>query len=163
MSQSNGADPGAAPARRDKARLDRRVKIAFLAITVVLAVLVWRLQVNPAVLPAWGQDMDKARQEARAGNRRVLLVFIHDRPSEDDRFVATATLAKNDSRISAGRFLRVKEAVPSSMDKPLAKQYGVKVTPTILMLDPNGRELGRLSGRIGESPFADWLEDPNRR
>jgi hypothetical protein len=154
-----------APASQSgKAKRDRWVKIAFLAVTVVVALVVWRLQVSPPILAGWMEDLDKARREARDGNRRILLLFIHDRPSDDDRFVATKTLATNDSRIEAGRFLRVKATVPSSMDTPLAKQYGVRSTPTILMLDPNGGELGkRLWGRIGESDFADWLADPNRR
>jgi len=42
--------------------------------------------------------------------------------------------------------------------QPLAEQYGVESIPTLIILDPQGRELSRLSGGVNETILMQWLQ-----
>ena len=141
------------------------MKIGFLLVTILVVGIVYRLQTNPPLLADWSGDLPGALREANVRRQRVLLLFVHDPLSENERWVAANTLSKNDGRIREGGFLRVKVTVPADLDSNVARAYGVRDpnTPALLMLGPDGRELRRLSGRIGEMPLAEFLLDPNRK
>jgi hypothetical protein len=150
---------GAAP-QFPKSRKERLVKIAFLAVTVLVVVAVYQMQKNPPILTSWRQDLDAARRDARAQDRRLLLLFVYSDPGETERWLAANTLLKNESGMEKGKYIRVKVPVPTGMDCPPVRTYDVKHIPTLVILDANGTVLGRREGRVGEIDFGHFLEDP---
>ena len=162
-------EPASPPQPKDpaKARQDRRVKIGFILVAaVVVAAIYWnqyRIVKNPPLLENWGGDLPRALSEANAGNHSVLALFVREPLSEDDRWFVTGPLGKKATLISERGFIRVRISLPPGLDSNVARDYRVQGTPTLVVLAPGGRELGRRAGRteLGESPLANFLSDPN--
>jgi hypothetical protein len=154
-----------APKDPAKARKDRRVKIAFLAVTVIAVALVYYNQRNPPVLPLWSEDLSGSLRAAEAQKRKVIVLFLPAVLGEADRrWLVGNTIEKNEGRIDKGQFLRVKIAVSADVDIAPVRDYGIKEVPTILMLGPDGKEVKRLQGsqgRIAETDFTTFLVEAN--
>jgi len=135
-------------------RSDRWVKIGFLVVAVVIAAVVWKYLQNDTILKSWPEDLGAALADARQTNRRVLVFFISNPPNTDAVRTANDTIAKpqNQKAIQEGNFARVKVTV-NSPDSDLARRYKLTRLPTMMILAPDGTELNRREGVVGEVPF----------
>jgi thioredoxin-related protein len=135
-------------------RSDRWVKIGFLVVTVVIATVIWKYLQTETFLKGWPEDLSAALADAKQTDRRVLMVFVSNPPNADAVRNADFALGKpqNKAAIQEGKFARVKVVV-NSLDSDLARQYKLTHLPTMMILDPNGKELNRREGVVGEVPF----------
>jgi len=139
---------------------DRRAKMVFLVVALVIAGVVYFLfQSGDVILRSWPADFNAALADANQTGREVLAVFVSNPPNDDSVFVATKTLVKpkNKRAIEAGKFARVKVVV-NDLNGPLAKKYKLTKLPTIMVLDSKGQEIARAEGRVGEVPFLEFIQ-----
>jgi hypothetical protein len=149
--------------RRSKkaGRSDRWVKIGFLVVAVVGAALTYGLfQTKESFLPKWLTNLSAALADAKQTDRRVLVIFIGNPPNTEAVWMANNTLAKpqNQRAIQEGRFASVKVVV-DSLDSDLARRYKLTRLPTMMILAPDGKELNRREGKVGEVDFSHGFLD----
>ncbi|MCE5276724.1 MAG: hypothetical protein ABFD92_06595 [Planctomycetaceae bacterium] len=105
----------------------------------------WIVETNPAaVLP-------KAKEQ----NRKVLMFFA-SKPwlqGSNEEFMINVTLTKNRQNIAKANVICVYVPVGNLQDSPVAKEFRITQLPTSLLLSPNGIEIRRGEGRIGQSDF----------
>jgi len=146
-----------------KKKSGSKAKLVFILVLVAAALLVLRIQRNPS-FSGWGKDLDAALRRAAQENRPVLVFFTAQPPSQITRRLLQTTLSKaaNKQAIEQGRFIMVRVKLDTSLDEPLAKRYGIKTLPTMLVLDKRGREVNRREGMIGELDFRKGFLDASR-
>ena len=44
-----------------------------------------------------------------------------------------------------------------------AEKYGLKILPTVIAFGPDGKEITRLEGKIGEMPFFYFIQAVNKK
>jgi hypothetical protein len=138
----------------DKPRRSRNY--IFVILFLVACGLVYLNQRQPPVLNRdWPQGLAEKLEQARTENRPVLVFFMAHPPGEITRRMLDTTLRKRKNRdaITEGNFIRVRHELDESLDSELAIRYRIKRLPTMLTLAPNGSELNRREGFIGEVEF----------
>ena len=143
----------------------KRITLPILALVLALAATVSRGA-------EWRMDYDKALAEAKASNKYVLLDFNGSDwcgPCIEMKKVVFSKPAflkyASKSLILVDVDYPQRKKLPDSVTKQnerLAKQYDIERSgyPTVVLLDPSGKVLGRLEGYSGETP-ADviaWVE-----
>jgi len=141
-------------------RSDRWVKIGFLVVAVVIGTVIYLYLQNDTLLKGWPEDLSAALADAKQTNRRVLVVFVSNPPNADAVENAKYALGKpqNQQAIQDGKFARVKVTV-NSLDSDLARRYNLNRLPTMMILAPDGSELNRREGIVGEVPFVHGFLD----
>jgi hypothetical protein len=136
-----------------KSRRDRVIKLAFLAVTVVLVTMVYFKQRGGLDLPGWGDDLSAALSKAAAEKRPVLAFFVSSPPDHISRELTKNTIPKNAGVIEKGRFVKVVVKVGSVAKSEPARRFGITSLPTMLVIGPDGVEKNRREGFIGEMEF----------
>jgi thiol:disulfide interchange protein len=106
---------------------------------------------------SWAQDFPRALERARAEGKPVLVTFYADWCVWCKRLEST-TLSDNDVKT-----LLRDQVVPVSLDvdgagRDLSNEYRVDGLPTILVLDGDGREIGRIPGYMPPTGFLERVE-----
>ncbi len=155
MSEPSDSHPPSA-----KRRTDRRIKLGFLAVALVAAGVVFYLQLRPPK-GIWSQGLPQGLQKARAENRRLLVLFTSSPPGETARRMEQTTLRKAHNRkaIRDGKFVCVRVTLDTALRSETARRYRIRKLPTMLILSPEGGELNRREGMIGEVPFRQGFLD----
>ncbi len=155
--QAAAPDRSAAPPRE---RRDLYVKLAFLAVALVGAWFIYTQVQTGDVLKGWPEGVEKALARAKETDRRVLVLFTDDPPGATARRLSRTTLAKphNVQAIREGKFVRARQSI-DSLDSPLARRFAIDKLPTMLILAPDGKEINRREGMIGEVPFREGFLD----
>jgi hypothetical protein len=141
-------------------RSDRWVKIGFLIVAVVIGTVIYLYLQNDTLLKGWPEDLIAALADAKQTNRRVLVVFVGNPPNADAVQNASFALGKpqNQQALQDGKFARVKVTV-NSLNSDVARQYKLTHLPTMMILAPDGSELNRREGIVGEVPFVHGFLD----
>ncbi len=116
----------------------------------------------------WKTDLPKALEQAKAEKKLVLLDFtgsdwcppcknLHAKVLTSDEF---NKFAKDNLVLVELDFPRAKPIAPElkAANQELSKKYGIKGFPTIIVLDPEGKELFRKVG-YGGTPAADYVAE----
>ncbi len=152
---SDGGPSPQGPASQQprKRSIDRWVKIGFLGVLVAVGLTLWLWQRRDPQLTGWGRDLSVALQQAKAGNRTVLVFFTRRPMSWEDKHAVknVVTTARTASALGKSACVRVHLSIDN--DKAEAKTYRVESTPTYLLLDSSGKELRRLSGLTNDVTF----------
>ena len=140
--------------------------------TIPVLALVLALFATASFAAEWRTDYNKALADAKASNKYVLLDFngsdwcgpciemkkvIFSKPA----FLAYANKNLVLVDVDYPRQKKQPDAVTKQNER-LAQQYDIERSgyPTIVLLDPNGKVLGRLEGYGGETPadMIAWVE-----
>ncbi len=147
---------GNTPVRSGK---NRKVGLVFLLIAVVVFAVVFYSQ-RELPLPGGGfkwidDDLPRAMRLAKERNSNVVALFVGKPPSQADRWLRDNTLSEegNGKALADGNFIAVMVRVPAGRREQVAEQYDVTKFPTTLILSPDGDELKRMVGKIGETDF----------
>lgn len=105
-----------------------------------------------AVAVSWGSDLSAALERARSENKPVLVNFYADWCVWCKRLESTTF---RDAEVSV---LLRDRVVPVSLDvdgagRELSGRYEIDGLPTILVLDADGREIGRIPGYMPPTGF----------
>ena len=137
-----------------RGRRDMIIKLGFLAVAIVVAVIIYFVQRQGPSLPSgWSDNLDTTLKRAKSTQRRVVVCFVERPPNPDTKKLIEITFSKEGNRtaLKEGKFL------PAMVDwKPEYKLlFKVKREdlPVTLILSPEGKELNRRTGYIGEVPF----------
>ena len=139
------------PVRTGRKAVDRRAKLAFLVVAAVAAVCIYLLQREGPKLKGWATDLDVALKQAKAENRRSLVFFTASPKSTTARRLIQTTLRKNVQMIAREQVVKVN--VDTDLNTNLAVRYKISSLPTFVLLSPEGKELNRRKGFVGEVPF----------
>ncbi len=107
---------------------------------------------------SWESEWDAAVARAKKENKPILVDFYAD------WCVWCKTLDSTTYKDPAVARLLGEKMVPLKVDvdhggRELARQWGVSGLPTILVLSPNGKELGRIPGYL---PARDFMSEVQR-
>jgi hypothetical protein len=141
--------PGARPARKWG---DRKIKLAFLALTIVVVGMIVLWQRNTP-LPGWGENLNAALAQAKVENRPVLAFFVSSPLDDISRMLTKNTIPKNKKAIQQGRFIKVVVRVSNLAKSEPAQRFKITSLPTMLVIGPDGVETNRREGNIGELEF----------
>ena len=133
---------------------DRWVKIGFVMVAAVVGIWIYINFQTETFMKGWPEDLNGALADANQTNRRVLAVFISNPPNAEAVENAEYAFDKplNKAAIEKGKFARVKVTV-NNLDGDIARQYQLTHLPTMMILAPDGKELNRREGVVGEVPF----------
>lgn len=140
---------------------DRRTKIVFLVVLAVAAALVYVLLQRRTPGFNWPEDLDKALEQARARQRNVLVFFTLSPKSATARRLIQTTLRKNVRTIAQQRVIKVNVSL-DTVNCDLAARYKISSLPTFVLLSPEGKELNRREGFVGEVDFHKGFLDCSR-
>jgi thiol:disulfide interchange protein len=106
---------------------------------------------------AWGNDLHAALQRASSERKPVMVDFYTDWCRWCVRLDQT-TYADRAVRTALRRVIPVKlDAERGGREQ--AERYGVDGYPTVIFLDAQGQELGRIPGYLPPRPFLRELDD----
>lgn len=148
------ATPKTEPTTTGKApRRDRLVRWGFVGLILVVVIVVFAMQQGRTLtIPGWGDDLAEALKQARQSGRRVVVLYVRTPPSDTAKSIRRhAEQPANVEALQAGRFLPV--VVTTAPEATGARDYEITAFPTLLILAPDGTELLRHEGLIGEVPF----------
>lgn len=139
---------------------DRRGKLIFMSVIFIAAALIYlTIQRKGGELPNWPEDLGGAFKQAKDETRPVLLLLTTMPPSLDARKIGSISIKMNGPAIKEGRFIT--RLVRGRNSQPATK-YEVKEFPTVIIFAPDGQELARRSGYIGQGDFRDMLKDATK-
>ncbi len=133
--------------------MDRRVKIAFLAVAAIVGLCIYLLQRKGPELKGWATNLDKAMKQARAQKQRVLVFFTGSPKSVPARRLIQKTLHKNAGAMAKERVIKVNISLDTGLKSGPAVRYKISSLPTFVLLSPEGKELNRREGFVGEVDF----------
>jgi hypothetical protein len=153
MTDQQTSPPSAQPAGRKP--LSRRARIVFVLIAVVAVTAVYFSQRQSALPSSWRTDLAAAEAQAKQENRRLLVVFLDSPPGEATLNLIRTTLTKGiDAKaIRDGNLITVRVVADARCTTPECKRFAVTALPTMLILAPDGTELNRRVGMVGQMPF----------
>ncbi|MDD5657820.1 MAG: thioredoxin family protein, partial [Elusimicrobia bacterium] len=105
-----------------------------------------------AEVPAWLDD-PAAAQAAAAKTGRPLLVEFHAPWCYSCYYMESNVLSKPAFARAAAGMIRLKADVDGAPGRDLKRRHAVAALPTFLVLDPGGKELGRIAGEQSEPDF----------
>ncbi len=149
MNQTNEKSSGR---KGGKSLSERWVKRGFLLVLLLAVVIIGYIQFRGPQL-GWSDDIEQALSSAKAEGRYVV-VFVRSFPiSATGKWMISGTLRRdaNKRALEKGNFLLVEIRLDRSSD--WAKKYGVKKTPTMLLIAPDGERFHKAEGKIGELDF----------
>jgi thioredoxin-related protein len=112
--------------------------------------------------PAWQTDLNAAKEQAKKENKAVLIDFTGSEWCGFCKKLKAAVFDKADfQKFAEKNFVLVeldyppfvKKKVPAAVQKDnekLRQKFNVEGYPTVVVLDSNGKELGRLEGYEGD-------------
>ncbi|KKK96407.1 hypothetical protein LCGC14_2663070 [marine sediment metagenome] len=137
---------------------DRWVKIGFVILLIVVAVVIFMLQRRGLAIKDWGKDLDAALRQAKAEDRPIVVFFVNRPPSDPAKTIRTRIQKPgNQQALKDGKFIPVIVELSSSLDSDTARRYEVRELPTLMVLTSDGEERNRHEGNIGEVPFRQKL------
>ncbi|MCX7835812.1 MAG: protein-disulfide reductase DsbD [bacterium] len=115
---------------------------------------------SPKSEMAWKINQEEqVFNSAKQNNKRILIDFYADWCAacvELDHY--TWVDPKVQSAVSDYELLKFDFTKQSQQTKELMKKYNILGLPTVLVLDPNGKELSRFTGFKSANEFLTWLE-----
>lgn len=109
----------------------------------------------------WAASLDAARSQAARDNKLVMVEFYASWCGWCKRF-ETRTLS--DERVVRALAAVVPVRLDAEGDgQPEAQRLGVRGYPTIVFMDSDGREVGRIPGYLDPAPFLQELTDILKR
>ena len=112
---------------------------------------------HESVVVDWGEDLPSALERARSEGKPVLVNFYADWCVWCKRLEATTLRDAQVADLLSDRVVPVSLNVEGN-GKELSDQYRVDGLPTILVLDTDGHEIGRIPGYMPPSGFLERVE-----
>ena len=137
----------------------RIVPWLILALVAVAAAMPFFF-VRPAPdIIAWRSDLDAARDAARDAGKPILLDFTADWCSYCQTMKQTVFSRDDVKQAIETRFVPVKLDYThrNVATDPIARSHNIRGLPTVLALNSDGEEVGRLEGFADHERFMQWL------
>ena len=132
-----------------------------LALAVLAAAAPFLLvQVGEDII-AWQDDVDEALTQARTSGKPVLIDFTADWCPPCRTMKKVVFSKENVKRFVESNFIPVQLDLSKKNEKTAAigMRFRIQYLPTMLILAPDGTELRRESGGMGEEGFLAWLKN----
>jgi|GEM_PF-5592502 len=108
----------------------------------------------------WETSFEQAAQRSVAEGKPILVDFTADWCPPCQYMKYQIFTLDRVMQARADRFISLRADITSrsSPGMPMAMQYEIQATPTLLILDAQGRELARQVGALDESSLLKWFE-----
>ncbi len=107
----------------------------------------------------WLEDFHQAMALAKSQNRKVVVLVTHRKPGDTAQHVIRYVIQKPGNRkaFQEGEFVGVMVRLRGDDKKRMTEEYKITVTPTLLLLSPDGKEITRRQDQETkqEVPFRD--------
>lgn len=144
-------------------RKNRKGKLIFLGLIVVVGLLIYMYQRRDLSIPGWRNDFEATMSDAKKEGKMVVVLFTAQPPGEIARNIAVrVNMPANVDALfgkdgKGGKYIAVVASISKSSS--LVRQYEITQFPTLMVLYPDGTIRNRHNGEIGEVPFrAEFLE-----
>lgn len=150
--------PDEQPDEKPAHRLSIKAKLFFTLAAIGVIVFIIKSQGSLKAPNGWvNNDLPKAAELARTEGRNLLVLFVESPPSDLDRRLRNTTLAKSDNlkAVQDHNLVAVMVRVGRKNRKEVFEVYNLTrdALPAMILFDPEGNELGRNEGFIGEVAF----------
>jgi len=148
--------------RRPRTGGGRLLIISILAVLSVAVYAAMRVGPNSESSPIqWHADLDAASDLALETDTPLLLDFTADwcppcKWMKRNVFPVPEVVALLNDRFIP---VQVDLTSRSGPNQELAKEYGIRGIPTLVVLNPVGQELDRVTGALEADQLVDWLSD----
>jgi len=155
MAENN---PESQPQERVKHRskYDRYVYAGFIIALIVGVVLIYLHQLDPANL-GWGDEHEVVLKQGIEQNRPVILLFKTSPSCEDTKRLQKMIIKKGMAALKKHNYLTSFVPVSVGLKDTLAVEYKIEKLPTILVFSPDGTEVAREEGYIGDGTLVKLL------
>lgn len=121
--------------------------------SLLIALVLWCAPAWAAAEGAWQTDWDSARKAARAAQTPILVEF-HAVWCYSCYYMEKHVLSSPAFQKAAAQLTLLKLDADTPQGQEMKEKYAARVLPTVLVLDADGNELGRI---VGEQTDADFL------
>jgi len=138
---------------KPKSGKDRLVKVAFLIIALSVAGVVYMMQRKDPELTGWDKDLGDALKRAKADQKKVVVLFTRSPMSHDDKKIVNKCVRLPPSVRVLRHLGYPKVHLTIQGDRKAAERYDVHNSPTVLLLDSDGKILKRRDGFMTDLAF----------
>lgn len=137
----------------DKASKDRKVKMAFGLIVVVVILFVWHSQGKDPELVGWLTDYDTALAQAKQQHTQVAVFVTRRSMGQDDKRMIgrCMTHPRVEKALDYLGFVKLHQ---TNADKAFVDRYDIKTTPATLLLDSDGKLIKKQEGYQSDVQYA---------
>jgi len=130
------------------ARSTKKVRLILLLVILAVAVGIYMYQRRSLSIDGWGNDIDKAMNQAKEEQCPVVVFFVSRTPSQIAKGIKKKVIPKkgNQDALEKGKFIKVICSVDSDLKSETAKKYKLVKLPTLIAFNPIGTEYSRLEG-----------------
>jgi len=145
-------------ARDRKSTLDKRVKLGFLVLAIVGAVLIYLHQRQDPQL-GWPTATAPMLDKARADARPVVVFFMPHKPDGETRKMIALSLLHGMTQKQLKKLNYVTALVlDTKMTSSLAKRFKVEKLPTLVIISPKGEQYKEnVTGFVGPAALKEML------
>jgi hypothetical protein len=104
----------------------------------------------------FGNDFDAALENAKKDKKLVLVHFTQMKSPACIKMIRTVFSDPQIADFAAKKFIAVKASADEAKGAKVFQQYGVRITPTIIVLDPQGIELSH-ADQMDLQTFSNFL------
>lgn len=132
-----------------------------LALAVVAAAAPFLLVQGGEDIVAWRSDVDEALAEAKTSGKPVLIDFTADWCPPCRTMKRQVFSKQNVKSFIETRYIPVQLDLSQKNEKTAAigMRFKIQYLPTMVILAPDGKEIRRESGGMGEEGFLAWLKN----
>ena len=135
----------------------RWVRMGFVVVVIVVAGALWFKHRSVPPPRGWSENLDEALHQAHTEGRKTVVLFVDHPIGYYGRKLIRTTLRKPGNRkaLKDGKFVAVMVRLKGKAKKDLMAKYKLRELPTLLLLDPKGKELNRREKEhtLPEVPF----------
>ncbi len=115
------------------------------------------ISTHGTVTVSWEEDLDDALERARAEDKAVLVNFYADWCVWCKRMDSTTLRDAGVASLLSDHVVTVRLDVDGNGEEA-STRFGVEALPTVLVLDNEGREIGRIAGYMPPAGFLEAVE-----
>ena len=132
-----------------------------VAILVLCAFFGWRAWKGGHALEAWGNSWEKGVDQSEAQKKPQLVLFTADWcPACEDFESKVLSRPEVTSRLQQHFVLTVVDlSERSGPNNQIAASFGVKVIPTMVIVEPDGSRSDYLTGSVPEARLYEWINN----
>ena len=149
----NEQEENTTQAAKPKSAKDRVVKIAFLVIAMGAAGTIYMMQRKDPELRGWGRNLGEALREAKARQTKVVVLFTRSPMGYNDKKMVKRCMRLGPTVRVLRHLGYPKVHLRTQADESEVQRYHVTKSPTVLLLDSDGKVLKKHEGFMTDLSF----------
>jgi len=142
-----------------RSKHDKYVYAGFGIVLIIGCVLIYLHQRDPGYLNDWSDDHEAMQKQAVEQKKPLLMLFKTSPPCDDTKKLQQKINQKAsiNEALKKHDYLTSIALVTAGLKDAVAVEYKIKKLPTILLFSPDGTEVKRIEGYIGDGDLVGVL------